>query len=478
MLRKLFLVLVLGLSIVVFILGKDVLHTTDAQRYAVLANNLVSGRGYTLNGFPELIFPPGFSLLIVPLVLLGLSLDLSVAIVMATGYFLLGLAILLLTKEFFEEKIAMLASLFVLVNGNLILWSVLGYAEILLFGFLLMAAYFFIAKKKNVYLSGFLAGLAFLIKPEALIHIFLFLSVLYLFRRKTFVEKLKKFSLPLLLIIFAYSSYLFIHTGKLAVSGKVATLEWVRYIEDKNLTAERIFYRNNEDGTLGPTIKNYSLSGINLKERVRLNLISLKQASFEILLPLKIVLVVIFLNLLFIPKTRKLFLLLAPFVLPISISLVFQIEQRFLFPLILFTIFFLAHALLLPFKSKGKLLTGGILLASLLTLLAMTYYSYYPLRKEIPNLKREKAEILSFVSLIGNVPLILSRKPVYSYFAGADYYPLPWVETEGDFEKYLNKHNGGLIILDDWSRNTLPETESVIRNNFLGKVQLIEHAAN
>jgi len=478
MLRKLFLVLIFGLSIVVFILGKDVLQTTDAQRYAVLANNLVSGRGYTLDGFPELIFPPGFSLLIAPLILLGLSLDLSVAIVMATGYLLLGLGIFLLTKEFFEEKIAMLVSLFVLVNGNIILWSVLGYAEILLFGFLLMAAYLFITKKKNSYLSGFFAGFAYLIKPEALIHIFLFLSLLYLFRRKTLVENFKKFSLPLLLIIFAYSSYLFIHTGKLAVSGKVATLEWVRYIEDKNLSAERIFYRYNEDGTLGPTIKNYSLSGINLKERVRLNLISLKQASFEILLPLKVVLVIIFLNLLFIPKTRKLFLLLAPFVLPISISLVFQIEQRFLFPLILFTIFFLVHSMLLLSKSQDKLLTKGILLASLLTLLAMTYYSYYPLKKEMPNLKREKTEILSFVSSIGNVPLILSRKPVYSYFTGADYYPLPWVETKEDFKKYLDNHKEGLIILDAWSRNTLPETESVIRNNFAGKVQLIEYATN
>jgi hypothetical protein len=134
------------------------------------------------------------------------------------------------------------------------------------------------------------------------------------------------------------------------------------------------------------------------------------------------------------------------------------------------------HSLLLLFKRQDKLLTKGILLASLLTLLAMTYYSYYPLKKETPNLKREKAEILSFVSSIPNVPLILSRKPVYSYFAKTDYYPLPWVESDEQFSQYLASHNNAVVVLDSWSRNTLPMTEKIIKESFLDKVRVIEYA--
>jgi hypothetical protein len=163
-------------------------------------------------------------------------------------------------------------------------------------------------------------------------------------------------------------------------------------------------------------------------------------------------------------------------VLPVFVSLFFHIEQRYLLPLLLFTILFLVSSSADLLKRKITPISQAFSLAGLVVLFAMTYYSYYPLAVEMPNLIREKEEAVSFVSSLPKTSLILSKKPVYAFFARTDYYPLPWVETKDEFERYLNNHQGGLVILDDWSRNTIPTTETIIKENFAGKVGVVEYA--
>lgn len=447
----------------------DILLTTDAHQYGILAQNLINGKGFTLGGLPELIFPPGYSILLIPF-LFFFDPNRAVLLLMYLGFLSLVVGMFLLTKKYTNGKIATIAALALLLNGNVIYYILLGYAEILMFAALLLSFYFFEQEnKKKLFLSGALLGLAYLIKSEAILYMGVFICLRLFTKSLTLNRNFIYFAIPLLICIFGYSVYLYQHTGEIALSGKLAVLEWDRYIEDHSIDRHSIIYRLYPDWTLGPSLKNYSLAGIDFYKRGLINITAMKQAVFELLLPLKIILPILVLSLMVWKQYWKLFLAIAIINIPIAVTLLLHIENRYLFSILISIIFLLSvSAGNLPVVNlKKNLLKTLTSLSAFAGLFLLTNNSYLPLRADLPGLIEQQKENLEFLK---NNPvendIIISRKPVHSFLAGKDYSPLPYTRDPGVLTAFLDRYPNATIILDRWDFYTLPQVHSLIKNDY------------
>jgi hypothetical protein len=473
----------------IFLLSRNALLTTDAHRYALLANNIVRGRGYTLFGHPEYIFPPGYSFLVFPFVLLGLSLQDSVAALMGFSLFMTGFFSFLLLKRVFNLAMAAVASLLLVFNGQVIYWAVQGYVEVIMMAFLLGTFYFLIrSKDSDFFVSGIFASISYLLKPESLIYIAVFVFLLifetvlkgkgkiinFLSFRKILPRNkaICFFVLPVLLTIFSYSLFQFKFTGKFEISGKFSTFYWDSYIEHPEYSRDQITMTLRPDYTIGLNPKEVSTVSLSdIESRVYENLKSYKKSVFELLLPLRLSILSVAIIFLILKKERKHMLYIFLFGLPTLVVLFFHVENRYLISVLVANIFLLSIPLAgNVLKSRFRFLAA---IFGLFTLLELEYYSFLPIRKEYAGLVDENRKITNFVAEnIGNLNT-LSRKPVYSFYAKTDYYPLPWTGRGEKLLEYLKvyKDSDTLIVLDDWSKNTIPFTDSFIKKE-KGKIPL------
>lgn len=407
--RKSYFLVFLLIFILLYSLGTQVFKTTDAQRHAILAVNMLEGRGYALGGFPEIVFPPGYSLLLTPLLLVGFSAQQAVtALSSLSASLIVAMSFLILRKKY-SVATSFLLSFFVLVNGHFLLWTALGHTEIVWVATMLIALYFFVDNKYAA--SGLVIGVAYLVKPETLAYA-AFGLVFVLLKSKN-RKDLAKYLLPLLVVIASYSSYLFSNTGQLALSGKIPTLEWSSFIENPETAREEVVHRLNPDGSVGPNLGNYSLKNVNLIKRASLNALALKQSLFEIFLPLKVFAVLALGIFVVFAKHRKKMIGEAMIVSPALVAILFQIENRYLILILGIGIFWLVRAATTGAKTR---LGMSISAASFVFLLALTFYSYLPLKAELPDLKKQLLTFDSQSQDISEVELIISRKPYYSFF--------------------------------------------------------------
>lgn len=454
--------ILITLGLLVFYYSENVLVNTDSQRYTILANNFILGRGFSLNGYPELVYSLGYSMFLVPLIFFGVSLPLSVSLLSVIFYSLLGFSVFLVVSAKHNKLIGLFTSLFIIINGNIILWTMLGDSEILMVP-LLVFSYFFITKKKE-HIAGIFAGLAYLVKPEALFYagIFLFIALINNKNYKKF--RIKNFLMSVLIFMVPYVMYLYINTGTISLSGKSATIFWDRYIEDSSFVREQYVYKLNSDNSVGLDNLRAEHLGIDLTRRIRVNVLRYKQSVFELLLPFNIVSVFLILIFVFKKNIRGTIIFLGLLCLPTLTTLLFHLENRYLISLLIFGVGILSLAGKDLFIKKSHFVQKVISILSLSLLAGVTYYSFLPIHDRYDNLVLEKSKIENFIfqnQISSNV--ILSRKPVYSFYAQKDYYPLPWTKEEKLLEKYLDSNADATVILDDWSYNSIPTTDKILR---------------
>jgi len=128
--------------------------------------------------------------------------------------FLTGLAVFLLGKELYDEKIGFIASIIAITIPSFATYSVLIYTDALVTLFMTMFFLLFclyIKRGGKIYsiLSGIFGAFAFLTKPSGIaVYIFIFLAFVYeLIKKRKFYEPLKKYFILSLILILVPSTF-------------------------------------------------------------------------------------------------------------------------------------------------------------------------------------------------------------------------------------------------------------------------------
>lgn len=181
-----------------FLLRPDFFSSEDAAIYADIARNIVSGKGAVSNSlypfFLDKIPPssgpwpslyPHFYPLVLSLgfLIFGIS---QVSSAATNGVFFLATLsfLFLLAKRLFNQKVAILSSLWYIFNPSLLGFSTSGMTESL-FIFLTVASFYFLfLENSQPFLTGFLIGLSYLTRFQGILFLLITLGVLLL-QKKT-----------------------------------------------------------------------------------------------------------------------------------------------------------------------------------------------------------------------------------------------------------------------------------------------------
>jgi hypothetical protein len=218
----------------------------DEGYYLLLARNLLAGHGYTLNGLPNIIFPPLLPLLISAFHLLWRDIQFSLMFTTAVSGVLIGAVCYLLARRKFSPKVsvscAALALFVFQLNAFLpILKPYIGTlyrgSEILNCLLVLSSIYFIVRFVERdrivdaVFAGGCIAG-AYLTRPESLLFFVILLVGVALLRIRGWVsvsyKRITAFLLVFVFISSPYWIYLRTVTGEWSLSGKIAASQGYR----------------------------------------------------------------------------------------------------------------------------------------------------------------------------------------------------------------------------------------------------------
>lgn len=207
----------------------------DEPDYLILGRNLFTGHGYTVSGRPELHYAPLYPLATGLLYPLTHDMKLNSDICFVLFGTLTLLPSYWLSRRLFGARVATMATLFLCffpaLNAAVIFWGTMLEP---LYLFLLLAALcavWLAWEKQSVaacLAAGALYGLAYLTKPEAIVYVGLMLVLLLLgnlWRRTLFswrsILGIVAMLLAFVLVISPYLAFLYRHTGRIMVSGKL-----------------------------------------------------------------------------------------------------------------------------------------------------------------------------------------------------------------------------------------------------------------
>lgn len=219
---------------------------TDEGYYLILAHNILGGWGLTLNGLPNIVFPPVLPLAIALLDFLLGKPQLSLMIITAVSGTLLGLLVYLIARKrwAFLPSIGCLVFTLFLNELNSFLPTSTDYTRILYRGsdilncLLIFAAVYFAIRLMEhgryslaVLAAAFLA-LAYLTRPEAFLLFAAMLGLLCLLKWSSIIslsyKKLACFFFVFLMLSFPYLFYLKKVTGQWTLSGKISASQKYR----------------------------------------------------------------------------------------------------------------------------------------------------------------------------------------------------------------------------------------------------------
>ena len=231
---------VLGLIIASLVLrtalvSVDRIVRWDEPDYLILGRNLFTGRGYTVSGHPELHYAPLFPLVTGVLYPLTHDMKLNSDICFVLFGALTLLPFYWLSRRLFGVRVAIMSTVFLCffpaLNSAVLFWGTMLEP---LYLFLLFAAFYavWLAWEKQSVLAcvvaGALFGLSYLTKPEAIVYVGLVLVLLVLanlWRRSLFrwrtILGILGMALAFVLVISPYLAFLYRHTGRIMVSGKL-----------------------------------------------------------------------------------------------------------------------------------------------------------------------------------------------------------------------------------------------------------------
>lgn len=231
---------ILALAFKLFLLYKRRPYIdADEGYYMVLARNMLAGKGYTLNGLSNIIFPPFLPGCIAFVYILCRDLQLSLSLISAVSGSALGIVVFLIARKIVSPAFALLGSLLVsfAYQMNEFLPVPSQYIDTLYRGsdtlnccLIFTALYFSMrfletGKLTKAILAGIFLSLGYLTRPEGII--LFILIVLSIFIAKTAVPTKVRVKGALSMIIafsiFAipYVIYLRNVTGAWTLSGKV-----------------------------------------------------------------------------------------------------------------------------------------------------------------------------------------------------------------------------------------------------------------
>jgi len=218
----------------------------DEGYYLLLARNLVSGNGYTINGLFNIVFPPLLPLLIALFYFVFHNLQISLGIITAVSGGLLGLVIFKICRSRFSPRYSVFGAFLVLFiyQLNAIVPINKPYIYVLYRGSDILNSFFvfsilflairLIQTKKIIYSmgAGFLSSLAYLTRPEGLLLWLIVVAILIFLLAVRMAQISFKLILTFILtfIIFSspYTFYLKKVTGHWMLSGKVAARQEYR----------------------------------------------------------------------------------------------------------------------------------------------------------------------------------------------------------------------------------------------------------
>ncbi len=234
--------LLLGLVIVSLLLRTalvriDRIVRWDEPDYLILGRNLFTGRGYTVSGRPELHYAPLFPVATGLLYPLTHDMKLNSDICFVLFGALTLLPFYWLCKRLFGSRVATTATVllcfFPALNAAVLFWGTMLeplYLFLLIAG--LCAVWVAWETRSDSAVAGVVAGalygLAYLTKPEAIVYLGLMLFLLILgnlVRRSLFrwhnILGIVGMVLAFVLVISPYLAFLYRHTGRIMVSGKL-----------------------------------------------------------------------------------------------------------------------------------------------------------------------------------------------------------------------------------------------------------------
>jgi 4-amino-4-deoxy-L-arabinose transferase-like glycosyltransferase len=205
---------------------------SEGAEYARIAQNLRSGHGYVgiFNNGPELNDAPLFPLLIVALSFILPSSEIAARFISIAGAATLVIPIFKLAERMYNRRVAMLAAVLVVFHPLFVARSILccsetSYLTLLMSGLYCSMRWFDERRVGTSILAGVFFGLAYLIRPEALLFAGTFAAaglVLGLFTKSRRAVLIGVLSMAGVFTLLAapYVAFLSIHSGKFRVEGK------------------------------------------------------------------------------------------------------------------------------------------------------------------------------------------------------------------------------------------------------------------
>jgi 4-amino-4-deoxy-L-arabinose transferase-like glycosyltransferase len=239
--RVLIVLFLLGIAFKGFLLWQRSSYIDpDEGYYLLLARNLVSGNGYTLNGLSNIMFPPLLPLLIAFFYYIFHNLQLSLGIISAVSGGLLGLVAFKICRSRFSLRYSVFGSFLVLFIYQLNVFVPIAkpYVYILyrgsdIFNCLLVLSSLLmtirlVQTNKILYSigAGFFFSMAYLTRPEGFLFwlvvvvLLIFLSAVRMARIS--FKRILIFMLTFIICSLPYTFYLKNVTGHWMLSGKIA----------------------------------------------------------------------------------------------------------------------------------------------------------------------------------------------------------------------------------------------------------------
>jgi len=207
----------------------------DEPDYLILGQHLFTGQGYTVSGRPELHYAPLFPLAVGLLYPLTHNMKLNSDICFVLFGTLTLLPFYWLARRLFGMGIASMATaflcLFPALTAAVLFWGTMLEPLYLFLLYAALCAVWVAWEKQNLLASlaaGALFGLAYLARPEAIVYfgwMFVLLMLANLWRRSLFTRRaaagIRGGVLAFALVISPYIVFLYQHTGRIMISGKL-----------------------------------------------------------------------------------------------------------------------------------------------------------------------------------------------------------------------------------------------------------------
>ena len=461
-------------------------NSVDGYYYATLAKNLVDGRGYTIGGLPHVVFHPLYPLLVSLFYLISSNLEWAAFLVNLLSLALSGILAYAFFKLIFKRRdLSLWGMLFVLFSPDLLRYGSLMVTEVTYCAALLALLYLTLRitdeRQPNrewlfYGLWGLNAGAAYLIKPESIGYL-LALGV-FLALRQGNLKSIKYLGAAAVVVMFCclpwmlyqaryYGSFVF--SGKSAINLEVGALRG----RDPQINVARIFNAPLPDGSGVAWEKPYRMARrtsladnfaaypAHLRRHLGYFCGLLGGGAFLFLLGL----------LHFYRRERRLLwfvglLMAVQLVIPFYFS-----EPRFIVPLIPLLLAaefagglqLAAAADWLATRLNRRPINASLLLAFiLLAVIAPWYFYQYPKIFRLNPTSREYHLLLQEYARavvqehpeIKEQPIV-SYRPWFAYYAGAEHREMPYYTAPGPLIEYMRRNRLSYLLLSNVSQNDL-----------------------